>query len=66
MKYSLAGVDGNAFSVMGYVKNAMRKEGKNTEETKTYSRKAMSGNYDNLLMVSQNALEELNKKEVVR
>jgi len=27
-KYNLIGIDGNAFSVMGYVQNAMKHEGK--------------------------------------
>ena len=60
MEYSLVGIDGNAFSIMGYVIKAMRKEGKTKEEIDAYSGIAMSGDYDNLLSASQTIIEELN------
>jgi len=58
--YSLIGIDGNAFSVMGYVTRAMRKEGKSKEEIDEYRAKAMSGDYNNLLLESQEVIDELN------
>jgi hypothetical protein len=61
-KYSLVGVDGNAFCVMGYVTRAMRKEGKSNEEIDEYRKKAMSADYNNLLCESMNMIDELNKK----
>lgn len=59
-KYTLAGCDGNAFAVMGYVTNAMKKEGKTPSEIRAYRTNAMSGNYDKLLAVSMEVLDELN------
>jgi hypothetical protein len=61
MKYDLVGVDGNAFSIMAYVVNAMRKEKRPVEEQKSYQKRAMSGNYDNLLSESVKMIDELNK-----
>ena len=60
-KYNLIGIDGNAFSVMGYVQNAMKHEGKTNEEIKTYLTEAKSGDYENLLCVSFDMIEKLNK-----
>lgn len=62
MKYTLVGIDGNAFAVMGYVRDAMRKEGCSLEEQKAYTKDAMSGNYSHLLYVSMNMIEKLNEK----
>lgn len=62
MKYTLVGIDGNAFAVMGYVRDAMRKEGCSLEEQKAYTEDAMSGNYSHLLYVSMNMIEKLNEK----
>ena len=59
-EYCLIGVDGNAFSVMGYVTKAMRKENKTKEEIDTYIDLAMRTDYNNLLRVSQDMVEELN------
>ena len=60
LEYSLIGVDGNAFAIIGYITRAMKKEGKNNESIEEYRKNAMSGNYDNLLCVSQNMIDELN------
>lgn len=60
-EYTLEGVNGNAFCVMSYVDSAMRAEGKTEKEIGIYRRDAMSGDYDNLLFVSMDILEELNK-----
>lgn len=62
MKYNLVGVDGNAFAVMGYVRDAMRKEGCSLEEQKAYTEDAMSGGYSQLLCASMNMIEQLNDK----
>ena len=61
MMNPLVGCDGNAFAVMGYVTNAMKKEGKTPAEIRAYRTNAMSGNYDKLLAVSMEVLDELNK-----
>ena len=60
--YSLVGVDGNAYAVLGYVKRAMKECGKSKDEQKAYMDLAMSGDYDNLLMVSIDMIEELNEE----
>jgi len=59
-EYSLVGVDGNAFAVMGYVRRAMRTEGKSIDEQNAYTEDAMSGDYDSLLNKSMEVLDELN------
>jgi len=60
-KYSLVGIDGNAFSVMGYVVNCMKKEKKSKEQIDEYLKEAKSSDYDNLLCVSMDMVEELNE-----
>lgn len=60
-KYDLVGIDGNAYSVMGYVTKAMRNEGKTQEEIEAYLTEAKSGNYDNLLCVSMGVIDNLNE-----
>ena len=43
--------DGNAFSIMGAVSKALKQAGR-ADEVAAYREKAMSGDYDHLLMVS--------------
>ena len=59
-KYTLVGVNGNAFSVMGYTGNALRKEGLGhlVEEMEN---KAVSGNYNNLLCVCMDYVDKANE-----
>lgn len=59
-KYSLVGVDGNAYSIMAYVWNAMEHCGFTKEERKEYQKKAMSSDYDNLLYVSFEMIDKCN------
>lgn len=61
-KYTLVGVDGNAFSVMGYVCNAMKQEGKTKEQIDAYLTDAKSNDYYHLLSVSHATLEALNEE----
>lgn len=58
--YTLVGVDGNAFSVMGYTAKALKNEGLGhlVDEMRE---KAMSGDYNNLLCVCMDYLEKANK-----
>ena len=60
-KYDLVGVDGNAFSVMGYVRRALKETGLR-DLMEEYSNKAMSGDYNNLLSVSIEYLDKANEK----
>lgn len=50
----LVGEDGNAFAIMGRVTKALRKAGADKEYIDKYTNEAMSGDYDNLLVVSMN------------
>lgn len=59
--YTLVGVDGNAYAVMGYVSKAMRETGFSKDEIDRYHKAAMSGDYDNLLRVSVEQIDICNK-----
>ena len=61
MKYDLVGIDGNAFSVMGYVLKAMKECKMSKEEQSDYQTKAMSGDYNNLLAVSIEMIDKCNE-----
>lgn len=60
--FSLVGVNGNAFSVMAYVSNAMKKAGYNPSDIAEYRKKATSGNYDMLLCLSMEMIDNCNEK----
>ena len=53
----LSGNDGNAFNIMAQVNRALRNAGATPEEIKQYQQEAMSGDYDNLLRVTQEWVE---------
>ena len=59
-KYTLVGIDGNAFCVMGYVCQCMRREHKKQWEIDNYLAAAKASDYDNLLRVSFEMIEDLN------
>jgi len=61
-KYDLVGVDGNAYSVMGYVKRAMANEKFTKDEINNYLNDAMSDDYDHLLYVSIQMIEKCNER----
>ena len=48
----LVGHDGNAFAIMGKVSKALYNEGADKEYIDKYKEEAMSGDYNNLLVVS--------------
>jgi hypothetical protein len=60
--YDLIGVDGNAFSIMAYVLKAMREQHFSIEEQAAYKEDAMSSDYNHLLVVSSEIIDECNKK----
>lgn len=60
MTYSLIGVNGNALSIVCYVKNAMRKEGFSRIDIEKYQEKALSRGYNDLLQVSLDVLDMCN------
>ncbi len=61
-RYTLVGVDGNAFSVMGYVRQAMKECRKTKAEIEAYTKDAMSSDYHHLLMVSMSVIDNLNEE----
>lgn len=58
-KYTLVGVDGNAYSVMGYTGRVLRNEGLGdlVDEMRD---KAMSSDYNNLLRVCMEYVDKAN------
>lgn len=49
IKVKLVGTDGNAFSILGNVRRALRKARVSQEEIEAFSAEAMSGDYNHLL-----------------
>jgi hypothetical protein len=62
-KYTLVGVDGNAFVIMGYVYNAMKREGKTKDQIDEYLKDAKSSDYSHLVAVSAEMIHKLNDNE---
>ena len=60
MKYDLVGVDGNAFSIMGYTSRALRREGLGGLVDEMRER-AMSGDYNNLIVVCLEYVDKANE-----
>ena len=63
MKYTLVGVDGNAFCVMGYTSRALEREGLG-DLVDEMTEKATSGDYHNLLSVCMEYIDKANKKAI--
>lgn len=61
-KYTLVGVDGNCFAILGKVQRWMREEGCSKEEIDKYLNDAKSSDYNHLLCVSLDMVEQLNKR----
>ena len=59
-KYSLVGIDGNAFYVMGYVSKALKREGL-SNLVDEYLKDAKSSDYNHLLVVSMKYIDKANK-----
>lgn len=63
-KYDLTKAqDSNAFNIMGYVTNALRREGLR-DKIREYQDKATKSDYDNLLVESMEYLELANEKAI--
>lgn len=60
MKYSLEGIDGNAYCLMGYTVQAMNRERFPQKQIDEYKNAAMSSDYDNLVSVTWEQVEEIN------
>ena len=53
----LTGEDGNAFSILGKVKAALRKAGATEQDQGEFLAEAMAGDYDHLLQTCMNWVE---------
>jgi len=62
-KYSLVGVDGNAFYIMDYVKKAMEKEKFPKAEINEMLAEAQSSDYDNLIAVCLRWINKCNERK---
>lgn len=61
-KYSLVGVDGNAFSLMGYTMDAMRHADFSEEEIDQMLKEAKSSDYYNLIRVCDSYVQKVNER----
>lgn len=59
--YTLVGVDGNAFAVMGYVRSAMKHAKMTKEDIDAYTKDATSSDYNHLLVVSCEMIDKVNE-----
>lgn len=59
--YTLVGVDGNAFSIMGYVRSAMKRAKMTGQDIDAYTKDATSSDYDHLLVVSCKMIDKVNE-----
>ena len=59
--YTLVGVDGNAYAIMGYVRIAMRRAGMSKEDIDVYTKDATSSDYYHLLVVSCEIIDKVNE-----
>lgn len=57
VEVQLSGNDGNAFAIMGSVKQALKRAGATPEEISQYVSDSMSGDYDNLLRTAMEWVE---------
>ena len=60
--YSLVGVDGNAYAIMGYTGRAMRRAGFSQDEIHDMYNEAQSGDYSNLICVCDSWIDKVNEK----
>lgn len=61
--YSLVGIDGNAFNIMGYVVKAMRGCDYSEQEIKDYLGQCLSSDsYSKLLVISLEVVNECNRR----
>ena len=58
--YSLVGVDGNAFSIMGYTSRALKRTG-HRDLIDKMRKEAMSGDYHNLICVCDSYIDIANE-----
>lgn len=62
-KYNLVGQDGNAYALMGYTANALKREGLR-ELVDEMHKRATSGDYYHLIAVCDEYIDKANEKAV--
>lgn len=60
--YTLVGVDGNAYAIMGYTSKAMKRAGFTKEEVDHMYKEATSGDYSNLICVCDEYIDKVNER----
>ena len=60
--YTLVGVNGNAFAIMGYTQDCMKKEGFSAKDINDMLDDATSGNYYHLLGVCNTWIQKCNDR----
>ena len=60
--YTLVGVDGNAFAIMGYTARALKQTGHGDLVSKMHE-EATAGDYDNLIRVCMKYVDIANEEE---
>ena len=61
-RFSLVGINGNAYSVMGYTARCMKEVGYSQEEITEFYELATKSDYYNLIAVSQEQIDKCNNK----
>ena len=59
--YSLVGVDGNAYALMGYTQRAMKENGFDKADIDKMLKDATSGDYNNLICVCMDYIDKANE-----
>ena len=59
--YTLVGINGNAYSIMGYVRAAMDDANMTNDDIDAYIKDATSSDYDHLLAVSCEMIDRVNE-----
>ena len=59
--YTLIGINGNAYSIMGYVRAAMDDANMTNDDIDAYIKDATSSDYDHLLAVSCEMIDRVNE-----
>lgn len=60
-KFSLVGINGNAFSIVGYVRRCMKQVGFDYSEIEKYTINALSQDYNYVLVTSMNMIDRCNE-----
>lgn len=59
--YTLVGIDGNAYNIMGYVRDAMHDAKMTNDDIDAYIKDATSSDYNHLLAVSCEIIDRVNE-----